>query len=135
MGTWIGGSANMVAVKEILGLPDGGLGPLVIVDTILSYAWMALLLAAARYQRRFDEVFVGGEKTDFLLKQKEHVINEGASSVREIATACRAGTSCGSCVPSMKQMLEEKRHRLTSGCSGRVLSISSPYLKATGDMR
>lgn len=54
MGTWIGGSANMVAVKEILGLSDGGLGPLVIVDTILSYVWMAFLLAAVRYQARFD---------------------------------------------------------------------------------
>ncbi len=55
MGTWIGGSANMVAVKEILGLSDGGLSILVIVDTLLSYAWMAFLLSGAKFQKNFDE--------------------------------------------------------------------------------
>lgn len=54
MGTWIGGSANMVAVKEILEMPDGAMAPLIIVDTLLSYAWLALLLVGPAFQARFD---------------------------------------------------------------------------------
>ncbi len=54
MGTWIGGSANMVAVKEILQMPDGNLSALVIVDTIISYGWMALLLSGVAFQKRYD---------------------------------------------------------------------------------
>jgi uncharacterized membrane protein len=54
LGTWIGGSANMVAVKEVLGMPDTDLAPLIIVDTILSYTWLALLLLGPAFQRRFD---------------------------------------------------------------------------------
>ena len=55
MGTWIGGSANMVAVKEILQMPDDYLSPLVIVDAVMSYAWMALLLAVASRGRPSGE--------------------------------------------------------------------------------
>ena len=53
LGTWIGGSANMLAVKEILQLKADSLTPLIIVDTILSYTWMAILLASVRFQTRF----------------------------------------------------------------------------------
>lgn len=52
--TWIGGSANMIAVKEVLRMEDAALAPLIIVDTILSYTWMALLLIGAGWQSRFD---------------------------------------------------------------------------------
>lgn len=54
LGTWVGGSANMLAVKEILGMSDAAYTPLIIVDTVLSYGWMALLVAAAAYQTRID---------------------------------------------------------------------------------
>ncbi|MCG3205940.1 MAG: hypothetical protein KCHDKBKB_02664 [Elusimicrobia bacterium] len=54
MGTWIGGSANMVAIKEILQMPDNALSSLVIVDAILSYAWMAFLLFGSSWQKKFD---------------------------------------------------------------------------------
>lgn len=57
LGTWIGGSANMLAVKEMLNLSDEGLAPVVIVDTFLSYAWLALLLAGVGFQRWFDAPF------------------------------------------------------------------------------
>jgi uncharacterized membrane protein len=59
LGTWIGGSANMIAVKEILQLSGDSLTPLIIVDTILSYTWMAILLAAVRFQSSFPNVSIG----------------------------------------------------------------------------
>ncbi len=54
LATWVGGSANMIAVKELLNIPDSMMAPLIIVDTLLSYTWMALLIAGAGYQNKFD---------------------------------------------------------------------------------
>lgn len=61
LATWVGGSANMIAVKEILAMPDSDFAPLVIVDTILSYAWLALLLVGPALQKKFDRGTAGGE--------------------------------------------------------------------------
>jgi len=75
LGTWIGGSANMIAVQKIVNMPDATLAPLVIVDTILSYAWMALLLAGARFQTVFDRGAATGnshpERSEGSLASKE----------------------------------------------------------------
>ncbi len=48
--SWMGGSANMVAVKEALGTPDEVFLPMVIVDTIVPYFWMGILVSAAAWQ-------------------------------------------------------------------------------------
>lgn len=53
-GSWTGGSANMIAVKEALGTPDAVFLPMVIVDTIVPYMWMGLLVIAAAHQQRYD---------------------------------------------------------------------------------
>ena len=51
-GSWIGGTANMVAIQESVGLAD--LGPIIVVDTVVGYGWMAVLLFLSAYQARFD---------------------------------------------------------------------------------
>ena len=53
-GSWIGGSANMIAVKEAVNTPDAVFMPMVIVDTIVPYAWMGVLIAGASFQKRYD---------------------------------------------------------------------------------
>lgn len=53
-GSWTGGSANMVAVKEALGTPDDIFLPMVVVDTVVPYVWMGLLVAASTWQGAFD---------------------------------------------------------------------------------
>ena len=53
-GSWIGGSANMVAVKEAVGTPDDLFKLIIIVDTIIPYAWMGLLIALSSHQQKFD---------------------------------------------------------------------------------
>lgn len=53
-GSWTGGSANMVAVKEALGTPDDVFLPMVVVDTIVPYIWMGLLVSASSGQATFD---------------------------------------------------------------------------------
>ena len=53
-GSWIGGSANMVAVKEGIDTPDAVFKLLIITDTIIPYAWMGLLIALSAHQQKFD---------------------------------------------------------------------------------
>lgn len=54
-GSWIGGTANMVAIKESVGTPDALLGPIIVVDTVVGYGWMGVLLFFSTWQSRFDK--------------------------------------------------------------------------------
>jgi uncharacterized membrane protein len=53
-GSWIGGSANMLAIKESVGASDATLAPLIVVDTVVGYGWMGVLLFLSTFQHRFD---------------------------------------------------------------------------------
>lgn len=53
-GSWIGGTANMVAIAESVGTPDAMLGPIIVVDTVVGYGWMGVLLFLSGWQARFD---------------------------------------------------------------------------------
>ncbi len=53
-GSWIGGTANLVAIAESVGTPDSIMGPIIVVDTVVGYGWMAVLLALSTQQARFD---------------------------------------------------------------------------------
>lgn len=55
-GSWIGGSANMVAMAKSVGTPDSLLGPIIVVDTVVTYAWMGVLLTMSGFQERFDRL-------------------------------------------------------------------------------
>jgi uncharacterized membrane protein len=54
-GSWIGGSANMVAVATSVDAPEAMLGPIIVVDTIVGYGWMGIVIALAIFQDRIDE--------------------------------------------------------------------------------
>jgi len=53
--SWIGGSANMIAVKEAIGTPEQVFLPMVVVDTVVPYAWMGILVGLAGMQHLFDK--------------------------------------------------------------------------------
>ena len=53
-GSWIGGTANMMAIAESVGTPNDMLGPIIVVDTVVGYGWMGVLLFLSTYQARFD---------------------------------------------------------------------------------
>ena len=55
-GSWIGGTANMVAIAESVGTPEGEMGAVIVVDTVVGYGWMGLLLLFSGYQKWFDRV-------------------------------------------------------------------------------
>jgi uncharacterized membrane protein len=52
--SWLGGSANMVAVKASIDTPEPIFALVVIVDVVVAYTWMGLVLALAGQQRRLD---------------------------------------------------------------------------------
>lgn len=52
--SWTGGSANMIAAKEALSVPDEVFAPMVIVDTVVPYLWMAFMMAMVGLQPAFD---------------------------------------------------------------------------------
>ncbi len=53
-GSWTGGSANMIAVKEAIETPEKVFAPMVVVDTIVPYVWMGFLVAMSGAQAIFD---------------------------------------------------------------------------------
>lgn len=53
-GSWVGGSANMVAAKEVLQTPDSIFLPMVVVDVVVAYSWMAFLIALEGFEERYD---------------------------------------------------------------------------------
>lgn len=53
-GSWIGGTANLVAVAESVGTPPNIMGPTIVVDTVVGYGWMAVLLALSARQHIWD---------------------------------------------------------------------------------
>jgi uncharacterized membrane protein len=54
-GSWIGGTANMVAIAESVGTPDAMLGPIIVVDTVVGYGWMGVLLFFSGWQVWYDQ--------------------------------------------------------------------------------
>ncbi len=54
-GSWIGGTANMLAIAQSVGTPQEVLGPLIVVDTVVGYGWMGVLLYLSTWQRRYDK--------------------------------------------------------------------------------
>ncbi|WP_287128665.1 DUF819 domain-containing protein [Candidatus Cyanaurora vandensis] len=53
-GSWTGGFANMIAVKESIGTPERVFGAAVAMDFLVGYSWTLILLFLARYQDRID---------------------------------------------------------------------------------
>jgi uncharacterized membrane protein len=53
-GSWIGGSANQAAMKEIFDVPNDLFGTMVIIDVIVANIWMALLLYGSNITAKID---------------------------------------------------------------------------------
>lgn len=56
-GSWIGGSANQVALKEILQPSPRLFSSIIAVDVLVAYIWMAFLLYGATKQQKFNQFF------------------------------------------------------------------------------
>lgn len=54
-GSWIGGTANMLATKEMLGASEAQLGLAVVADNIIYMVWLPLLLMSRDYADKFNK--------------------------------------------------------------------------------
>lgn len=77
-GSWTGGSANMVAVQEILQAPESLFGHVLIVDTIVYSLWLLLMFSGTGVAQRFN-AWVKAD-TSYLETQVAAVTNPGDTS-------------------------------------------------------
>ncbi|MBU2675688.1 MAG: DUF819 family protein, partial [Gammaproteobacteria bacterium] len=54
-GSWIGGTANMLATKEMLGASEAQLGLAVIADNVVYVVWLPLLLMSRDFADKFNK--------------------------------------------------------------------------------
>jgi uncharacterized membrane protein len=59
-GSWIGGTANLLAMQESVEASASTLAPLLVVDVVAGYGWMGVLIFLSAYQERFDR-WVGAD--------------------------------------------------------------------------
>jgi bacterioferritin-associated ferredoxin len=57
-------------------------------------------------------------------------VADGATSPREVAARCRAGTGCGMCVPQIREIVAHSRNGC-EGCPILKAESPSPYLQST----
>ncbi len=95
-GSWTGGSANMLAVKEALNMPDSLLGPLVIVDAAVAYSWMALLIYSAKWETTWGKIVRRGEDeraSEGLSGHGPRVVASGSEGLPIVQSRSLGGTS------------------------------------------
>lgn len=77
-GSWIGGSANQAAMKEVYGVGDNIFSVMVTIDVIVANIWMAVLLVLAAKSKSLDEKSgadteaIEALKTKMLTLEKQH---------------------------------------------------------------
>lgn len=78
-GSWIGGSANQVALKEILQPSPTLFSSIIAVDVFVAYSWMALLLYGATKSKMMDKFFKADSRdVDELMVRLEKKAQENA---------------------------------------------------------
>ena len=63
-GTWTGGTMNLLALRSLLAMPDPLFAPLILVDAVIAYGWMALLIAGSGFQRPLNRWLRASAVTD-----------------------------------------------------------------------
>jgi len=80
--SWMGGSANMIAVFESIKTPLDVRGTMIVVDTIVPYAWMGLLIVLSARQEAFDRW--NRSKAGVLDDLKRRAASEGPQTTHPI---------------------------------------------------
>jgi len=109
-GSWIGGTANLLFMKQSVGTPDSTLAPLLVVDVVAGYGWMGVLIFLSAYQERFDR-WVGADRDviDSLSERMEEADDtRRAVELRDVAVmvglalgAAVAGRALGGFMPEV----------------------------------
>ncbi len=63
-GTWTGGTMNLLALRTLLDTPETMFAPLIVVDAVVAYSWMALLVAASGYESSINRWLGASTRVD-----------------------------------------------------------------------
>lgn len=74
-GSWAGGTANMIAVKEAIAMPDSLLGFALLTDALCYATWVAILFSVARLAPAFNR-FTGAQSSATLDLAERRVAGE-----------------------------------------------------------
>jgi len=116
-GSWIGGSANMIAVGTSIGTRDDLFGIMIIVDTVVGYGWMGVVIFFSAYQQRLDD-WNGVDTTliDELNIQMNEVMNTGRRPMEfnDLITILAVGMVSGFIALKFGQWLPDLGRVITS---------------------
>jgi uncharacterized membrane protein len=76
-GSWIGGSANQTAMKEIYHVPESLFGTMLVVDIIVANIWMGFLLYGANISDKIDKMLGADTSAIEVLKNKINAFKLG----------------------------------------------------------
>ena len=136
-GSWIGGTANMVAVQQhvestALVPTVVDLGPIIVVDTVVGYGWMGVLIFLSAIQKRFDK-WVGADMSfvedlnarllELDTERRPTQLNDVAIIVGLGLAATVLGRLLGEAVPAIR--LAPDAPSLISGTTWAILIVVS----------
>lgn len=101
-GSWIGGTANMVAIQQSVQASDATLAPILVVDTVVGYGWMGVLLFFSGWQKLFDHAT--GARTEALEETSRHLeaIDEERNPITVRDAAVMIGLGLAAAVASVR---------------------------------
>lgn len=76
-GSWIGGSANQTAMKEIYQVQDSLFGTMLVVDVIVANIWMGFLLYGANITKKIDAILRADTSSIETLKERINAFRAG----------------------------------------------------------
>jgi uncharacterized membrane protein len=91
-GSWIGGSANQAAMKELFGVSDSLFSAMITLDVIVAYVWMAILLYGAGKAPAIDKLLKADASAIDELKNKMESFQQ---SIRRIPSTTDLILICG----------------------------------------
>jgi uncharacterized membrane protein len=110
-GSWVGGSANLIAVKEAVGMGDNALAMALLTDALCYSLWVAVLFSLARLAPAFDRWTKAKPVAEVVARVPEQV-----GPITPDAVLLWLGLALGACV-------------LSRALAGII--PESPYLSAT----
>lgn len=142
-GTWTGGTANLLAVSTALGLSADAQGVAILVDTIVTYSWMAVLVALSARQASLDrrlhadrgELQAIGERVrDRVARDRRPTRVADATLIVGLAAAVSVGAmALGRLLPPLGTVLNAFSWGiLILTTAGLLLSLFDPIARLSG---
>lgn len=80
-GSWIGGSANQAAMKEVFNVGDKVFSAMITIDVIVANLWMAVLLYGAGITKKIDKALNADASDIEILKEKMETFHRANASI------------------------------------------------------